>query len=76
MKPQSMAEALAEVRIWWGGRDTVVDLEEVRVTERALRVTWPVTIFPTWGHYPMIDQPEEWADALRDALAPALRVPR
>ena len=31
----------------------------------------PVVEFPTWGHYPMIDVPREWAEALVHALATA-----
>lgn len=61
--------ALDGVTVWIGGRDHVVDRSEVQATERALAVRWPAVEFPTWGHYPMIDVPGEWADALRDALA-------
>ena len=50
--------------------------ERLRTTERALKVAWPVEVFETWGHYPMIDVPEEWTDALRLALGPAGSVPR
>ena len=65
------SEALGGITAWVGGRDRVVGLEEVRATGRALGVSWPVVEFEGWGHYPMIDVPEEWADALRRALAPA-----
>ena len=61
--------ALEGISIWWGGRDRVVDLGELRLTEGALGVHWPLAEFPDWGHYPMIDVPEEWAAALCDALA-------
>ncbi len=64
-------EALGGITAWVGGRDRVVGLDEVRATSRALGVTWPVVEFEGWGHYPMIDVPEEWADALCRALAPA-----
>jgi hypothetical protein len=57
-------EALSRVEVWWGGRDAVVTLEELRWTGQALGVTWPVRLFPDWGHYPMIDAPDEWIDAL------------
>lgn len=57
--------ALAQIHVWWGGRDRVVTLEELRCTERAIHVRWPVSIFPDWGHYPMIDVPTEWAAAVR-----------
>ena len=61
--------ATGDVRVWLGGRDRVVGAAEVEATGRALGVRWPVEVFPDWGHYPMIDAPEEWARALRDALA-------
>jgi alpha-beta hydrolase superfamily lysophospholipase len=52
------------IEVWWGGRDRVVTPDELRFTERALGVRWPVRAFPAWGHYPMIDVPAEWADVL------------
>jgi hypothetical protein len=42
----------------------VVTLDELGWTEHALGVRWPRRIFPGWGHYPMIDAPEEWAEAV------------
>jgi pimeloyl-ACP methyl ester carboxylesterase len=66
-KPQ----ALERITFWWGGRDAVVSLDELRVTERALCHKWPVREFPQWGHYPMIDEPDEWVRSLRDELAAA-----
>jgi pimeloyl-ACP methyl ester carboxylesterase len=68
---QAHPERLANIEVWVGGLDHVVGLDEVRLTEQSLGVSWPVVEFPTWGHYPMIDVPEEWADALARALAPA-----
>ncbi len=56
--------AAGDVCVWWGGCDRVVSVDELRSTERALGVAWPVRRFPGWGHYPMIDAPEAWADAL------------
>jgi pimeloyl-ACP methyl ester carboxylesterase len=63
--------ALDGVRVWWGGRDRVVNLEELEWTKTALGLgeRWPVRVFPEWGHYPQIDQPEAWAKALADAVA-------
>jgi pimeloyl-ACP methyl ester carboxylesterase len=57
-------EAVRRVSIWWGGRDRVVTPGELRWVEAALGTTWPVRVFPAWGHYPMIDDPEGWARAL------------
>jgi hypothetical protein len=64
-------EALGEVTVWTGGRDHVVGMKELHATERALGVHWPVVEFPHWGHYPMVDVPEEWASALCHAVAAA-----
>jgi pimeloyl-ACP methyl ester carboxylesterase len=60
--------ALRNVTIWWGGRDHVVTPREMRWTEEALGTRWPIRVFPDWGHYPMIDEPEAWARALREEL--------
>jgi pimeloyl-ACP methyl ester carboxylesterase len=64
-------EALEGISVWWGGQDRVVNLQELEWTKAALRgaARWPVRVFPEWGHYPMIDAPEEWAKALSDAVA-------
>jgi pimeloyl-ACP methyl ester carboxylesterase len=62
-------EALRRIECWWGGRDRVVSLQELAWTEKALGTRWPVRTFPHWGHYPMIDEPEEWVRALSDVLA-------
>ncbi len=66
-------EALDKVQIWWGGQDRVVNLQELEWTKAALGIgdRWPVRIFPGWGHYPQIDEPEAWARALTDAVAEA-----
>lgn len=65
--------ALDKVQVWWGGRDRVVSLQELEWTKAALGIgdRWPVRIFPGWGHYPQIDEPEGWARALTDAVAEA-----
>ncbi len=68
-------DALRAVGVWWGGRDRVVSLRELAWTERALGVRWPVRTFPPWGHYPMIDEPEEWVRAVSDVLATPAAVP-
>ena len=67
----SHPERLNDITIWLGERDQVVDISELEVTEHALNVRWPIVRFPNWGHYPTLDEPEEWAQALRDALASA-----
>jgi hypothetical protein len=66
--------ALERLEAWWGGRDRVVSLEELRVTERALGVTLPVRDFAAWGHYPMIDDPDGWVEELARAVAPAVEL--
>jgi pimeloyl-ACP methyl ester carboxylesterase len=62
---------LDRISFWWGGRDAVVSIDELKVTERALGRTWPVRTIPDWGHYPMIDEPDEWVRNLADELASA-----
>ena len=68
-------EALDRVRCWWGERDCVVSLRELAWTRAALKVDWPVRAFPTWGHYPMLDDPDGWVEALRDELATVEALP-
>ncbi len=65
---RAQPERLRNVQVWWGGRDRVVDQTELRDTQQALCVEWPVKLFPEWGHYPMIDAPEEWARELSHAV--------
>jgi pimeloyl-ACP methyl ester carboxylesterase len=67
--------ALQGIGVWWGERDRVVSLQELAWTEQALSVRWPVRTFPTWGHYPMIDEPEEWVRALSNVLAAPESIP-
>jgi pimeloyl-ACP methyl ester carboxylesterase len=62
-------QALEGITVWWGRRDRVVNLQELAWTEQALGVRWPVRIFPTWGHYPMIDEPHDWVREVSHALA-------
>jgi pimeloyl-ACP methyl ester carboxylesterase len=61
-------EALQRIEVWWGGRDRVVDLRELACTEQALSTHWPLRLFPGWGHYPMIDEPEEWVKDISEVL--------
>jgi hypothetical protein len=68
-------EALRRVGVWWGERDRVVSLQELAWTEQALGVRWPVRLFPAWGHYPMIDEPEDWVRNLADVLAAPEAIP-
>lgn len=61
-------EGLENITFWWGERDRVVSLQEMRWTEAALGVSWPVKTFPDWGHYPMMDDPLGWVTALMEAM--------
>jgi pimeloyl-ACP methyl ester carboxylesterase len=67
-------QALADIRVWWGGRDAVVFPRELEGTIEALgpAARWPLKVFPEWGHYPMIDAPAAWADALSETLDDAV----
>lgn len=65
--------ALQGIEVWWGGKDRVVTLKELAWTREALELgeSWPVRVFPAWGHYPMIDDPEGWVEELvRVVVAP------
>jgi hypothetical protein len=67
-------EALADIRVWWGGQDAVVSPRELDWTIAALgpAARWPLRVFSEWGHYPMIDEPAVWAHALFDTLSDAV----
>lgn len=67
--------ALKSIGVWWGGHDRVVNLQELAWTEQALPISWLLRIFPTWGHYPMVDEPEAWVRALSDVLAAPDSIP-
>jgi pimeloyl-ACP methyl ester carboxylesterase len=60
---------LQRIRVWWGERDKVVTTEELTWAREALSVSWALRTFPAWGHYPMIDDPDDWVRALADELA-------
>ncbi len=68
-------EGLQQIGIWWGERDRVVSLQELAWTEAALHVRWPVRRFPSWGHYPMLDEPEDWVRNLADVVAAPRQLP-
>jgi pimeloyl-ACP methyl ester carboxylesterase len=60
---------LERITVWWGGKDRVVATDELRWTRAALGVDWPLRVFPQWGHYPMIDEPEAWVAEIRAFLS-------
>jgi pimeloyl-ACP methyl ester carboxylesterase len=72
---QATSGALADLRAWWGGRDGVVGIDELRHTERALGIRIPLHVFPEWGHYPMIDDPEGWVREVGRVVATAGALP-
>jgi pimeloyl-ACP methyl ester carboxylesterase len=61
-------EGLEHITVWWGERDRVVGLQEMRWTGEALHVHWPLQTFPDWGHYPMLENPQDWVNALTEAI--------
>jgi hypothetical protein len=61
--------ALRDIAVWWGARDTVMSADELRLTEAALGVRWPLREFPAWGHYPMLTDPAGWVAALASEVA-------
>ncbi len=68
-------DRLTGIQMWWGLRDTVVSLKELEQTETALGHRFARQVFPDWGHYPLLDHPEEWARALGHALEQSLADP-
>jgi len=60
---------LERLQFWWGDLDRVVTIQELQWTEAALKRSFPVRRFPEWGHYPMIDDPENWIRNLNHVLA-------
>jgi pimeloyl-ACP methyl ester carboxylesterase len=60
--------ALADVEVWWGGRDAVVSPDEIEPAAERLGARWPLRVFPEWGHYPMLDDPAGWVRAVAGAL--------
>lgn len=70
---QAHPDRLANITIWLSGRDKVVGRLEIDATAAKLPIDWRVLEFPNWGHYPAIDEPLEWAQALVDGLAHAQR---
>jgi hypothetical protein len=72
---QRRRAALEGIRVWWGEHDRVVSLKELLLTRRALRVHWPLRRFADWGHYPMLDDPDDWVRALDHELATLATLP-
>lgn len=68
-KLSSNADVLNRIAIWRGDKDRVVGRDEIRWTEQALKCRFPLRTFPHWGHYPMIDGPQDWVDALERAAS-------
>ena len=57
-------ERLNDITMWWGRQDKVVGLSELHWTEAALKRQFPLQTFDRWGHYPLIDDAEDWVNAL------------
>lgn len=53
------------VAIVWGEKDRVLDVSHVEAYESAISNTIRV-VKPDWGHYPMIEQPEDFAVTIAD----------
>ena len=56
------------VAIVWGGKDRVLDVSHVEAYEAVISDTRRV-VRSTWGHYPMIEQPEDFAVAIAECAA-------
>ena len=53
------------VAIVWGGNDRVLDVSHVEAYEEAIADTRRI-VRDDWGHYPMIEQPEDFASAVAE----------
>ncbi len=53
------------VAIVWGGNDRVLDVSHVEAYEAAIADTRRI-VRQDWGHYPMIEQPEDFATAIAE----------
>lgn len=56
------------VAIVWGGQDRVLDVSHVEAYEEAIANTTRI-VRDDWGHYPMIEQPEDFAHAIAECAA-------
>jgi len=61
--------ALQGIVVWLGGRDTLVQPSELEATEAALGVRWPRVVVEDWGHFPYLDDPLGWIEAVHRSLA-------
>jgi pimeloyl-ACP methyl ester carboxylesterase len=53
------------VALVWGAKDRVLDVSHVEAYEAVIADTRRV-VREDWGHYPMIEQPEDFATTIRD----------
>ncbi|MEZ6016763.1 MAG: hypothetical protein R3F49_16715 [Planctomycetota bacterium] len=60
--------ALTGVTVWLGGRDTLVDPGELDAAEAALGTRWPRVTLEDWGHFPYLDDPLGWIEAIDRAM--------
>lgn len=56
------------VAIVWGGNDRVLDVSHVEAYEEAIANTARI-VRDDWGHYPMIEQPEDFAEVMAACAA-------
>ena len=68
LEPKLTGDAVDHIEAWWGGRDRVVPVRESQITQERLKTSWPLRVFPEWGHYPMIEDPQGWCDVLAASL--------
>jgi len=57
---ESLPPVQIPVAIVWGGNDRVLDVSHVEAYEEAITNTKRI-VRDDWGHYPMIEQPEDFA---------------
>lgn len=59
---------LEGIVVWTGAQDGLVQERELEATQRALGVEWPRVDVDGWGHFPYLDDPVGWVEAIGRTL--------
>jgi len=60
--------ALEGIQVWLGAHDTLIANSQLDAAESDLGAKWPRVEFEDWGHYPYLDDPLRWIEALDEQL--------
>lgn len=61
-------EVLTGIEVWLGAQDTLVAASELDAAEAALGIRWPRTVVDGWGHFPYLDDPLGWTEAVHRTI--------